>query len=175
PKDYNEDYLKDLLSKYRKKYQGKISFSALEKETGISRKTWKRRLGNVIEELNQIVTVHHSKLSDVQLPLPNIDFIVDKFSNDPRGLHESLSHLNEVILKIYEENIILKETIDKMKKQEEKLNKKIESAKKTNSKLSNEVSSYEKIMIERMNPSIRKRKGIKDKLIKIKDNNKELT
>jgi|SRR5699024_1324171 len=173
PKNYNESYLKKLLSKYKKKHQGKISFSALEKETGISRKTWKRRMGNVIEELNQIFTVQHSQLGDVELPLPNIDLIMDKFTNDPRGLQDALSHLNEVILKIYEENIVSKETIDEMKKQEKTLNNKIKSLEKANNKLSNEVAYYEKIILESMNPSIRRRRGIKDNLIKINNHNKE--
>src|SRR5699024_4331059 len=173
PKDYSERHLKELLSKYRKKYQGNISFSALEKETGISRKTWKRRMGSVIEELNQIVTLQHSQIGDVELPLPNIDLIFDKFSNDPRGLREAISHLNEVILKNYEENINLKETIDKMNKQEKKLNNKIASMENANYKLSNEVDSYEKVMVESMNPSIRRRRGIKDNLIKINKHNKE--
>ena len=173
PRDYNEKHLKELLFEYRKKHQGNISFSGLEKETGISRKTWKRRMGNVIEELNQIVTVKHSQVGDVELPLPNIDLIIDKFFNDSRGLQDALSHLNEVILNIYEENISLKETINKFKKQEERLNDKIKSMEKINNKLSNEVDSYEKIMVESMNPSIRRRQGIKGNLIKINKHNKE--
>src|SRR5699024_9085964 len=77
------------------------------------------------------------------------------------------------ILKIYEENINLQETVDKMSKQEKKLNNKIETIEKTNHKHSNEVASYEKTMVESMNPSIRRRRGIKDNLIKNNKNNKE--
>src|SRR5699024_7575109 len=158
PKSYSEKDLKELLSEYRKKHQGTIALSALEKETGISRKTWKRRMGNVIEELNQIITLQHSQVGDVELPLPNVDLIFD----NPRGLLDDFLQLNEVILKIYEENINLQETVDKMSKQEKKLNNKIETIEKTNHKLSNEVASYEKTMVESMNPSIRRRRGIKD-------------
>lgn len=173
PKNYSEKHLKELLYEYRKKHQGTIALSALEKETGISRKTWKRRMGSVIEELNQIITLQHSQVGDVELPLPNIDLIFDKFSDDPRGLRDAFFHLNEVILKIYEENINLQETVDRMSKQEKMLNNKIETIEKANYKLSNEVASYEKIMVESMNPSIRRRRGIKDNLIKINKHNKE--
>ncbi|MEY8643112.1 hypothetical protein [Staphylococcus arlettae] len=173
PKNYNEKHLKELLSEYRKKYHGTISLLALEKETGISRKTWKRRMGDVIEELNQIVTLQYSQVGDMELPLPNIDLIFDKFSDDPRGLRDAFSHLNEVILKTYEENVNLKERIEKMNKHEKKLNNKIESLEKLNNKLSNEVTFYEKTMVESMNPSIRRRKGIKDNLIKVNKHNKE--
>src|SRR5690625_1978699 len=89
------------------------------------------------------------------------------------GQSDKRIKLNEVILKIYEENINLQETVDKMSKQEKKLNNKIETIEKTNHKLSNEVASYEKTMVESMNPSIRRRRGIKDNLIKINKHNKE--
>ncbi|GIO21388.1 hypothetical protein J18TS1_44880 [Oceanobacillus oncorhynchi subsp. incaldanensis] len=173
PKDYSEKQLKALLSEYRKKYQGVISFSALEKATGISRKTWKRRMGEVIEELNQIVTLQNAKIGDVELPLPNIDLIFDKFSNNPQGLRDAFFHLNEVILKIYDENIKLQETVDKKHKMEKELNIKIEILEKENNKLSNEVAYYEKMMIESMNPSMRKRMGIKNNLIEINKHNQE--
>src|SRR5699024_511733 len=173
PKSYSEKDLKELLSEYRKKHQGTIALSALEKETGISRKTWKRRMGNVIEELNQIITLQHSQVGDVELPLPNVDLIFDKFSDDPRGLRDAFFHLNEVILKIYEEKTKFQVRVDKMSKQEKKFNNNIETIEKTNHKLSNEVASYEKTMVESMNSSIRRRRRIKDNLIKINKHNKE--
>src|SRR5690625_4342005 len=173
PKSYSEKDLKELLSEYRKKHQGTIALSALEKETGISRKTWKRRMGNVIEELNQIITLQHSQVGDVELPLPNVDLIFDKFSDDPRGLRDAFFHLNEVIFKFYEENIDLQETVDKMNKQESKLNNIIETIEKTNHNRSNVVASNEKPMEESMNPSIRRSRGIKENLIKINKHNKE--
>src|SRR5699024_2575518 len=173
PKSYSEKDLKELLSEYRKKHQGTIALSALEKETGIRRKTWKRRRGDVVEELNQIITLQHSHVGDVELPLQEVDLIFDKFSDDPRGLRDAFFHLNEVILKIYEENINLQETVDKMSKQEKKLNNKIETIEKTNHKLSNEVASYEKTMVEMMKHSNRRRREIKDNLNNINKHNKE--
>src|SRR5699024_12149458 len=82
-------------------------------------------------------------------------------------------HFNEVRVKIYEKNINLQETVNKMIKQEKKLNNKSETIEKPNHKLSNEVASYEKTMVESMNPSIRRRRRIKDNLIKINKHNKE--
>lgn len=173
PEDYSEKQLKELLSEYRKKYQGTISFSGLEKATGISRKTWKRRMGEVIEELNQIVTLQNAKSGDVELPLPNIDLIFDKFSNNPKGLRDALFHLNEVILKIYDENIKLQEIIDEKNKVERELKIQVEKLEKEKNKLSNEVAYYEKVMIESMNPSMRKRNGIKNNLMEINKHNQE--
>ncbi|EGQ26193.1 hypothetical protein HMPREF9372_1800 [Sporosarcina newyorkensis 2681] len=173
PEDYSEKQLKELLSVYRKKHQGVISFSGLEKATGISRKTWKRRMGEVIEELNQIVTLQNARIGDDELPLPNIDLIFDKFSSNPKGLRDALFHLNEVILKTYEENIKLQETVDEKNKVEKELNIKVEKLEKEKSKLSNEVAYYEKVMIESMNPSMRKRIGIKNNLIEINKHNQE--
>lgn len=173
PESYSEQQLKELLFDYRKRNKGIVSFLGLEKETGISRKTWKRRMGSIIEELNQIATIQNSKINDVELPLPNIDLIFDKFSNNPKGLREALFHLNEVILKIYDENIKLQATLDEKNRMEIGLNTRIEKLEKENNKLSNEVAYYEKVMVESMNPSMRKRMGVKNNLIEINKHNQE--
>lgn len=173
PENYSKKQLKELLFEYRKKNKGTISFLGLEKETGISRKTWKRRMGEVIEELNQIVTLQKVTINDAELPLPNIDLIFDKFSNNPQGLRDALFHLNEVISKIYNDNINLQKTLEEKNKIEKALTKKVEKLEKDNNKLSNEVAHYEKMIIESMNPSMRKRMGIKNNLIEINKDNRE--
>lgn len=173
PESYSEQQLKELLFDYRKRNKGAVSFLGLEKETGISRKTWKRRMGSIIEELNQITTVQNAKINDVELPLPNIELIFDKFSNNPKGLREALFHLNEVILKIYDQNIRLQEALDEKNRMEKELNKRNEKLEKENNKLLNEVSYYEKVMIESMNPSMRKRMGVKNNIIEINKHNQE--
>lgn len=94
------------------KNNGLISFLALEKETQISRKTWKRRMGEVISELNKIDTNNNSNIDD-DIPIPSIDLIIDKFDSIPESLRNSLYHLNEVIISTHNENLKLKETLEK--------------------------------------------------------------
>lgn len=130
-------------------------------------------MGEVIEELNQIVTLQKVTINDAELPLPNIDLIFDKFSNNPQGLRDALFHLNEVISKIYNDNINLQKTLEEKNKIEKALTKKVEKLEKDNNKLSNEVAHYEKMIIESMNPSMRKRMGIKNNLIEINKDNRE--
>jgi|GEM_PF-2455726 len=173
PVEYSESQLKEILSKYREKHQGIIKLSVLEKVTGISRKTWKRRMGKVIDELNQIVTIQSTKNDDSNLPIPNVDLIIDKFSNNPQGLRDALFHLNEVILKIYDENIRLQETLAKKNNIVKTLNLRVEKMEKEKGKLSSEVAYYERVMIESMNHSMRKEAGMKNNLIEINKHNQE--
>src|SRR5699024_2732449 len=171
--EYSESQLKKILSKYREKHKCIIKLSVLEKVTGISRKTWKRRMGKVIDELNQIVTIQSTKNDDSNLPIPNVDLIIDKFSNNPQGLRDALFHLNEVILKIYDENIRLQETLAKKNKIVKTLKLRVEKMEKEKGKLSSEVDYYERVMIESMNPSMRKEAGMKNNLIEINKHNQE--
>ncbi|QSB09092.1 hypothetical protein JTI58_19050 [Lysinibacillus fusiformis] len=124
PENYSDTQLKKILIEFRKKNKGIISFLALEKETQISRKTWKRRMGEVITELNKIDTNNKTNIVD-DIPIPSVDIIIDKFDNIPESLRYSLYHLNEVIIKNHEENMKLKEILNKKDKIQASLLKKL--------------------------------------------------
>lgn len=172
PENYTDIQLKEKLIEFRKKNKGIISFLALEKETQISRKTWKRRMGEMIAELNKIDTNNNSNVDD-DIPIPSIDLIIDKFDSIPESLRNSLYHLNEVIISTHNENLKLKETLDKKVKVEEGLIRKIEILENKNKKFLNEVAYYEKMLIESTNSSMRKKLGIKSNLIQINKKNQD--
>lgn len=172
PENYSDIQLKETLIEFRKKNKGIISFLALEKETQISRKTWKRRMGEVIAELNKIDTNNNSKIDD-DLPIPSIHLIIDKFDSIPESLRNSLYHLNEVIISTHNENLKLKKSLDKKVKVEEGFIRKIEILESKNKKFLNEVAYYEKMLIESTNSSMRKKLGIKSNLIQINKKNQD--
>ncbi|WP_445480342.1 hypothetical protein ACULLL_09270 [Lysinibacillus irui] len=173
PENYSDSQLKQKLIEFRKKNKGIISFLALEKETQISRKTWKRRMGEMIAELNKIDLINNNSNIYDDIPIPSIDLIINKFGTIPESLRNSLHHLNEVIISTHNENLKLKETLDKKDKVEEALIRKIEKLENENKKFLNEVAYYEKILIESTNSSMRKKLGIKSNLIEIHKKNQD--
>ncbi|MEC1743312.1 hypothetical protein [Schinkia azotoformans] len=169
---YSDNDLKLLLDNYSKKHSGKITYLGLEKETGISRKTWKRRMTNIIERLNLIV-ISSTRMRNDEIPLPNFDLIIDRYLNDEKGLREALYNIQEVFIKNYDENHKLTESIAKKDKEINDLKEKIDKLKSELDGKIQDVQYYERMMVESTNPSIRRRKGIKNNLLKLDDHRKK--
>ena len=169
---YSDNDLKSLLNNYAKNHSGKISYLGLQKDTGISRKTWKRRMENTVEKLNQIV-ISSTRMRNDEIPLPNFDLIIDRYLNDEKGLREALYNIQEVFIKNYDENHKLTESIAKKDKEINELKEKIDKLKSELAGKIQDVQYYERIMVESTNPSVRRRKGIKNNLLKLDDHRKK--
>ncbi|WP_141096077.1 hypothetical protein [Ureibacillus massiliensis] len=165
--------MKKILLEYSNKNTGVIKYLGLEKETGISRKTWKRRMEETINHLNRKVITSHNNVGSGEIPYPNFDLIIDRFSNDEKGLREALYHIQEVFIKNIEENNKLSDQVMKKDKRIDELTHEIEKLKRNLYEKKQEVNYYEKLMIESTNPSVRKRKGISSNLIEISEYKKE--
>lgn len=170
---YSDDLLKKLLLEYSNKNTGTITPLGLQKETGISRKTWKRRMEETINNLNRKVITSHNNVGSDEIPYPNFDLIIDRFLNDEKGLREALYHIQEVFIKNIEENNKLSDQVMKKDKRIDELTHEIEKLKRNLYEKKQEVNYYEKLMIESTNPSVRKRKGISSNLIEISEYKKE--
>ncbi|KGR85702.1 hypothetical protein CD30_19105 [Ureibacillus massiliensis 4400831 = CIP 108448 = CCUG 49529] len=170
---YSDSELKKILLEYSNKNTGVIKYLGLEKETGISRKTWKRRMEETINHLNRKVITSHNNVGSGEIPYPNFDLIIDRFSNDEKGLREALYHIQEVFIKNIEENNKLSDQVMKKDKRIDELTHEIEKLKRNLYEKKQEVNYYEKLMIESTNPSVRKRKGISSNLIEISEYKKE--
>ncbi|BDH61472.1 hypothetical protein MTP04_16020 [Lysinibacillus sp. PLM2] len=170
---YSDSELKKILLEYSNKNTGVIKYLGLEKETGISRKTWKRRMEETINNLNRKVITSHNNVGSGEIPYPNFDLIIDRFLNDEKGLREALYHIQEVFIKNIEENNKLSDQVMKKDKRIDELTHEIEKLKRNLYEKKQEVNHYEKLMIESTNPSVRKRKGISNNLIEISEFKKE--
>ncbi|WP_110927724.1 hypothetical protein [Bacillus massiliglaciei] len=170
---YSDEELKKLLLEYSNKHTGSITYLGLQKETGISRKTWKRRMEETIETLNRKVITSHNNVGFDEIPYPNFDLIIDRFLNDEKGLRDALYHIKEVFIKNIEENNKLSDQLMKKDKKIDELTQKIEKIKHELNEKKQEVKNYEKIIIESTNPSVRRRKGISSNLIKMSEHRKE--
>lgn len=90
PTKISDEELKQILLKYTTKHQGqKISPSQLEKDTGIKRHVWMRRMKSVLDQLNEPSAFLHKE--ENSLPLPNITELIEKNWNHKTGLIKALS------------------------------------------------------------------------------------
>lgn len=114
PLKYTDKQLKDVLLKYISKNPGrKINPSLLERETGINRFVWTRRMSEQIAKVNEPVQFSVEG-SEALLPLPNVIELVETYWNNKTGLISALGHFNEMLNSLYQKakdyDLILKRT-----------------------------------------------------------------
>ncbi|MEY9979117.1 hypothetical protein [Lysinibacillus sp. RC79] len=101
PQKYTDKQLKDILLKYISKNPGiKINPSLLERETGINRFIWSRRMSEHIAKINEPVQLEATN-GEVSLPLPNVVELVETNWNNKTGLISALSHFNDMVSNLY--------------------------------------------------------------------------
>ncbi|MCY9659525.1 hypothetical protein P5G65_23755 [Paenibacillus chondroitinus] len=102
PIKYSDSDLKEILVKYATKHQGKkINPSQLEKDTGIKRHVWLRRMQPVLDELNEPVAVTSTGTNT--LPMPNVVELVEKNWNNKTALIRDLQHFQETLDSLYDQ------------------------------------------------------------------------
>ncbi|MBY0160200.1 hypothetical protein H0178_31255 [Cytobacillus firmus] len=116
PQKYTDKQLKDILLNYISKNPGKkINPSILERETGVNRFIWKRRMSEQIVMINEPVQLENTEIETL-LPLPNVVELVETYWNNKSGLINALSHFNEMLnalnRKAKESDTILKQNQD---------------------------------------------------------------
>ncbi|WP_058829800.1 MULTISPECIES: hypothetical protein [Paenibacillus] len=101
PPKYTDKYLKDILLKYVSNNPGKkINPSRLERETGINRFIWTRRMSEQITKINQ--PVEQKVGTENSYPLPNVVELVETHWNNKTGLINALAHFNEMLNALYQ-------------------------------------------------------------------------
>lgn len=104
PQEWTDDQLKEMALEVKYKNQSKnLTPSFLQKETGVGRNTWSRRMKEFIEELNKpmLPTINLDKTGEVTLP--NIDLIFEKYGKDKRLLKNELLNVEVLIYDLYTE------------------------------------------------------------------------
>lgn len=102
PPKYTDNQLRDSLLEFITKNPGKkINPSILERETGINRFIWTRRMSDQIAKLNQTELPEITTI-EAGLPLPNIVKLVENYWNNKTGLINALSHFNELLNALYQ-------------------------------------------------------------------------
>lgn len=147
PSNYSDEELKEIALAIKQKYKGqKLTFLFLEKETGIGRNTWSRRIPETIEELNNPVprAIGISEKDDVYFP--NIERIFDIYKNDKNKIINELYFIETAFYELYNEAKKLKEELDRRKNDPEELKMKNDEIRR----LQEQVKHYEQLYNQQM-------------------------
>lgn len=162
PQKYTDEELTKILLDYVSKTSGKINFSALEDVTGIKRHVWSRRKRKDIERLN--TPLLSTKNDAPPLPLPNIEFIIERYGNDTKALSGALKHVNEVIQSLYDDLLQSQKKIEQYKENIEQQQNKIKE-------LTITLREYEDIVAGSVYKDNREENQLQSNLLTINNNN----
>lgn len=168
PKKYTDQELKEVLLKFSVKNKGKINCLQLEKATGVKRHVWARRLGEEIKRLNQ--PLKNINISSGDVPMPNMEELVEKYGDNRSGLIKALGHLNEVIFSLYEQAKASKEKTEEISQMALKLQEKESVISQLSSEVNHYKRLYEQAYVKSTYTTLKQDENLKDNLISINKN-----
>ncbi|WP_433774572.1 hypothetical protein [Bacillus wiedmannii] len=177
---FSNDDLVDIALEVKKELRGEvINPSVLEQATGgiIGRQIWRRRISEEIERINMPVidgrefgVTEHDEINHV-----NIEYIVERYSSNPRELVNQLYHLEESRIRLYAKVRDLEknnENLSKFKDENEKLSKKNEKLKK---ELAHYIHLSNNLYVSSYFPDKRRKVGIEGNAIDMELNPEKST
>ena len=173
PQSYSDEQLLEILTNFAVNHVGKIALSNLEKETGIHRHVWSRRMMEQINELNRSFTSLDSEKFEV-VPLPDIADTVNKYWGNKTALVNALTEYNNYIQALWEKAVAYERANQReqeLTRQLDEKDKEIKFIKENRDFYKNE---YQKIAIESTYDHKQKEKNIKN-VINIEDKKKMTT
>lgn len=170
----SDEQMKELALQIKKKYkQQQLTYSILEKETGIGRNTWKRRLEDFIQELNQPILRDFGYIDSDEIYFPNIESIFEAYGNNKQKIINELHHFELLFQELYEERNDLKGKLNKL----ESFKDKFEEYTKTIANLQQDVKHYktlyEQIIVSSVELHLRDELGLKENLLDFNTRNEK--
>ncbi|SME39591.1 hypothetical protein BACERE00175_04922 [Bacillus cereus] len=164
PQKYTDQELTKILLDYASQNPGKINYLALEKTTGIKRHVWSRRKRKDIERLNAPLLSENNDAPP--LPLPNIEFIIERYGNDTKALSGALKHVNEVIQSLYDDLL-------QSRKKNEQYKENIQQQQQKIKDLTITLKEYEDIIAGSVYKENREETQLQNNILTINSDNKE--
>lgn len=123
PSNHTDKELKIMALEVKKKLRGKkLTFSILEKETGIGRNTWSRRLSKIIAELNEPIHRNIGIGETDEVYFPNINELFELYGKDKNRIITEIEIYEQNYYKIYVELQKTKQQSNKVNYYEQKVN-----------------------------------------------------
>ena len=174
PQKYTDDFLKEKIVEIKVQYNyQKITPTILEKETGIERTVWIKRMKAFLEEVNKPSNMSIDFDNSFNV-LPNIGEVVMANLDNKKKLLEILDSYNILMHKMWEKASMTEEAL----KQIEDLKATIFELEERNKRLEEEKNHYEKqyfnVTVSSTNITQRQEQGLKNVLDLNKAKNKKL-
>lgn len=176
PSNYSDEQLKEMALQIKNKFKGqKLTYLFLEKETGIGRNTWSRRISETINELNKPIprTIGLTENDDVYFP--NIEQIFEVYKNDKIKIINELHFIEATFIELYNEAKNLKEELNRRKDESEELRQKNDEIRLLQEQVKHYEQLYNQQMISSAFPHLRSQDQPKDNLIMLDNKNRKHT
>jgi hypothetical protein len=168
----SDSQMKELALKVKKKFKNQqLSYTMLEKETGIGRNTWKRRLESFVKELNQPILRDLEYNDNDEIYFPNIESIFDAYGNNKQRIINELHHFELLFQELYEERNSLKEQLNSLERYKDQIENYHEIIAKLQYEVKHYRDLYEQITVSSVEHHLRDEIGLKDNLL---DFNKQI-
>lgn len=162
PEVYTDQQLKDILLQFTVENPGKkINPFQLEKESGIKRHVWSRRMKRIIDDLNTPVEKEFGG-KEGSLPLPNVAELVEMNWNNKNKLIQSLSHINELIQSMYEQALLYHNKCSEYEELEQKFNQITLENNQLKERVKHLEKKYMEVAVQSTYSSIQKEQGLKN-------------
>lgn len=174
PSNYTDEQLKEMALDIKKKYKGrKLTYLLLEKETGIGRNTWSRRIPETIEELNNPVprSIGISERDDVYFP--NIEQIFDLYKNDKNKIISELYFIETAFYELYNTVKNLKEELNRRKDHSGELKMKNDEIRLLQAQVKHYEQLYNQQMVSSAFSHLQSQNQVKDNLLQFDKNNRK--
>jgi len=176
PSNYSDEQLKEMALDVKKKYKGqKLTYLFLEKETGIGRNTWSRRIPETIEELNKPVqrSIGVSQNDDVYFP--NIEQIFEVYKNDNNKIIKELLFIETAFYELYNEAMKIKEELSRRKDNDEDLRRKKDEIRRLRAQVIHYEQLYNQQMVSSAFAHLQSKVQVNGNLIQFDSKNNEHT
>ncbi|MBT2641287.1 hypothetical protein J7I80_03465 [Bacillus sp. ISL-41] len=173
PQRYSKEELLEILTNYALNNIGKITFLNLEKETGIHRHIWSRRMSEQINELNQSYSSLDAESFEA-IPLPNIIDTVNKYWENKKAMINALNEYNTYIQALWEKAVAFEKASQKERELLQLLEEKDKEIRFLKDNRDFYKNEYQKISIESTYDHKQKENNIEN-VININDKKKMTT
>ncbi|MEK4107385.1 hypothetical protein NST28_25165 [Paenibacillus sp. FSL R10-2791] len=174
--NFTDDQLKDLADEIKAKYKGKeLTPSLLERETGIGRMTWKRRIDDYLNALNKPLVRDMGENADETILFPSIETIFTRLGYDVDNhvkLVNALHELELLIQDLHKEKQQYKEQSKKYEKIKDSFAEQNEKIQDLKSQKLYYETKYNQLVVSSLEPHLRKEHGISADIINFNENKK---
>ncbi|WGF37754.1 MULTISPECIES: hypothetical protein [Lysinibacillus] len=158
--------MRELALKVKRKYKNKaLSYLLLEKETAISRNTWKRRLESFIQELNTPIVREINNVDGDEIYFPNIESIFELYGDNTDKIINELQDFEILFQLLFKERNELKTKFKTIQKVAERAKEQEEFIAKLKLEKEHYRQLYEQITVASVDSTLRNQMGLKNNLI----------
>ncbi|MEK3794747.1 hypothetical protein MKX42_23685 [Paenibacillus sp. FSL R7-0204] len=174
--EYPVEMLKQLALEVKEKSNGaKLTNLKLEKETGIGRNTWSRKLSDFIDELNSPVMGYRKLNNEDDVYLPSIASIIEAYGDNKSELMNKLMDVEQLYQKLYGDLVEREREVKDYQKLKEEVTKLRLDVQKYKKQAFHYEALYKQFVLSSTFEHLRNEQGISENVIAFEKNVPENT